>query len=148
MVSTDLALSFCQFLDVSFLSRNELMKRRIQETDGNRVALQSLVQLPRSRPADTAGSSPELLLSLQQCQSRSSHGKQSILSPSKNICSVRQRPIPSAPSSRAFLASAGVSALVRTFMSSELISPSHDTAELTSDRSVYSRDCSVVDVTG
>ena len=40
----------------------------------------------------------------------------SILSPSKNICSVRQRPIPSAPSSRAFFASVGVSALVLTFM--------------------------------
>ena len=39
----------------------------------------------------------------------------SILSPSKNICSVRQRPMPSAPNSRAFLASAGVSALVLTF---------------------------------
>ncbi len=33
----------------------------------------------------------------------------------KNMCSVRQRPIPSAPSSRAFFASRGVSALVRTF---------------------------------
>ena len=38
----------------------------------------------------------------------------SILLPSKNICSVRQRPIPSAPSSLAFAASLGVSALVRT----------------------------------
>ena len=38
----------------------------------------------------------------------------SILLPSKNICSVRQSPIPSAPSSRAFLASEGVSAFVRT----------------------------------
>ena len=37
-----------------------------------------------------------------------------ILSSSKNMCSVRQRPIPSAPSSRAFFASAGVSAFVRT----------------------------------
>ena len=33
----------------------------------------------------------------------------------KNMCSVRQRPMPSAPSSRAFLASRGVSAFVRTF---------------------------------
>ena len=35
-------------------------------------------------------------------------------SPSKNMCSVRHRPMPSAPNSRARLASAGVSALVRT----------------------------------
>ncbi len=35
-------------------------------------------------------------------------------SESKNMCSVRQRPIPSAPSLRAFSASYGVSALVLT----------------------------------
>src|SRR5262249_13391180 len=34
--------------------------------------------------------------------------------PSKNICSVRQSPMPSAPKRRAMRASAGVSALVRT----------------------------------
>ena len=38
-----------------------------------------------------------------------------ILEGSKNMCSVRHRPIPSAPSSLAFFASVGVSALVRTF---------------------------------
>ena len=40
--------------------------------------------------------------------------KVAILLSSKNICSVRHRPIPSAPSSLAFLASWGVSALVLT----------------------------------
>ena len=34
------------------------------------------------------------------------------------------------------------------FQSSELVSPSHNTAELTSDCSIYSLDCSIVDVTG
>ena len=37
-----------------------------------------------------------------------------IRSSPKNMCSVRHRPIPSAPNSRALAASAGVSALVRT----------------------------------
>eukprot|EP00438_Fugacium_kawagutii_P021522 Skav233407 [mRNA] locus=scaffold892:131837:132854:+ [translate_table: standard] len=37
--------------------------------------------------------------------------------PSKNMCSVRTRPMPSAPNSFACRASAGVSALARTFMS-------------------------------
>ena len=74
IVSTDLALCLSQLLNISFLGRNELMQRRIQETDGNRVALQSLIQLLRSRPADTAGSSPVLLLSLLQYRNRSSHG--------------------------------------------------------------------------
>ena len=36
-------------------------------------------------------------------------------SPSKNMCSVRHSPMPSAPNWRAVRASAGVSALVRTF---------------------------------
>ncbi len=35
---------------------------------------------------------------------------------SKNMCSVRHRPMPSAPNLRAVSASSGVSALVRTFM--------------------------------
>ena len=35
---------------------------------------------------------------------------------SKNICSVRHRPMPSAPNLRAVSASSGVSALVRTFI--------------------------------
>lgn len=38
-----LALSFCKLLDVSFLCRNELMKRRIQETNGYRAAFQCFV---------------------------------------------------------------------------------------------------------
>ncbi len=37
-------------------------------------------------------------------------------SPSKNMCSVRHRPMPWAPNSRARLASSGVSALVRIFI--------------------------------
>ena len=37
-----------------------------------------------------------------------------IRSGSKNICSVRQRPIPLAPNFRAYIASSGLSALVRT----------------------------------
>src|SRR5699024_2087595 len=39
-----LALSFCKFLDIFFLCWNELMKRRIQETDCYRVTFQSFVE--------------------------------------------------------------------------------------------------------
>ena len=39
-----LALSVSQFLNVLFLCRNELMQRRIQETDRYRVAFQSFVK--------------------------------------------------------------------------------------------------------
>ena len=44
----------------------------------------------------------------------------------KNMCSVRQRPMPSAPNSMAFRASCGVSALVRTFSVRMLVGPLHD----------------------
>ncbi len=40
----------------------------------------------------------------------------SIRSPSKNMCSVRHRPIPTAPNATAFDAWSGVSALVRTLI--------------------------------
>ena len=42
------ALCVSQFLDVLFLSRNELMKRRIQETDGNRVASRASYSFSKS----------------------------------------------------------------------------------------------------
>ena len=51
-------------------------------------------------------------------------------SPSKNMCSVRQSPMPSAPNERAMRASAGVSALVRTFMRRDLVGPFHDRGEI------------------
>ena len=38
-----LALSLCKSLDVGFLSGNELVERRIKETDGNRIAFHGLV---------------------------------------------------------------------------------------------------------
>ena len=37
-------LCISQFLNISFLCRNELMKRWIQETDGNRISFQSFIQ--------------------------------------------------------------------------------------------------------
>ena len=69
-------------------------------------------------------------------------------SPSKNMCSVRHRPMPSAPSSRALAASWGVSALVRTFRRRILVGPAHDAAELAADGGVHGGDGAVIDVAG
>jgi hypothetical protein len=44
-------------------------------------------------------------------------------SPSKNMCSVRQSPIPSAPNARAMRASRGVSAFARTRSVRDLVGP-------------------------
>ncbi len=51
-------------------------------------------------------------------------------SSSKNMCSVRHRPMPSAPNWRAVLASSGVSALARTFRRRDLVGPAHQGAEV------------------
>ena len=53
----------------------------------------------------------------------------SLRSAPKNMCSVRQRPIPSAPNSRARWASSGVSALVRTPSDARLVGPLQDRLE-------------------
>ena len=46
------------------------------------------------------------------------------------MCSVRQSPMPSAPKSRARLASSGVSALVRIAQLAILVGPLHDLGEI------------------
>ena len=51
----------------------------------------------------------------------------------KNMCSVRQSPIPSAPSSRAFAASSAVSALARTPSRRSSIRPAQHLVELVAD---------------
>ena len=54
----------------------------------------------------------------------SSHTPGTVRSLSKNMCSVRHRPMPSAPNCRAMRASGGVLALVRTFATLRQTSPS------------------------
>ena len=49
---------------------------------------------------------------------------------SKNMCSVRHRPMPSAPNWRAMRQSSGVSALVRTLHAAVLVGPFHQRAEI------------------
>ena len=50
-----------------------------------------------------------------------------------NMCSVRQRPMPWAPNSRALAASSGVSALARTFSRRMLVGPAEDRLEVLVD---------------
>ena len=50
-------------------------------------------------------------------------------SPSKNMCSVRQSPMPSAPNARAMRASCGVSAFARTLRRAHLVGPADDAGE-------------------
>ena len=57
-----------------------------------------------------------------------------------NMCSVRQRPIPSAPNSRAFAASSGVSAFARTRSRRSVVGPAEDRLEVLVDRGRNERD--------
>ena len=131
--STLLPCASASFLMSASVGGNELMKRGIQETDSNRLALERLIELFKVallEGVDICKSSFSRSSTVDR--SRSSDGKQSILSASKNICSVRQRPIPSAPSSAAFLASLGsISVGANAAVLLVLISPAHDSAELT-----------------
>ena len=92
----------------------ELVQRRVEQADGDRQALHrledplevALLQRQRARRARSRRSSSSA--------ARITWTIFSWRSSPKNMCSVRHRPMPSAPNSRALRASSGVSALVRT----------------------------------
>jgi hypothetical protein len=93
--------------------RQELVQRRIEQADRDRQALHDLEQRGEV-----------LALHRQQLGQRRAPARSSsariisrtatMRSPSKNMCSVRQRPMPSAPNFTARARIAGVSALART----------------------------------
>ena len=66
----------------------------------------------------------------------------------KNMCSVRQRPIPSAPNSRARAASSGVSAFARTRQAPRVVGPAEDRLEVLVDLRRHERDLADEDAAG
>ena len=94
--------------------RQELVQRRVEQADRDReaghrledpleVGLLDRAAAGRARPAAPASSRAMII----SCTTGSRSG-------AMNMCSVRQRPMPSAPNSRALAASSGVSAFART----------------------------------
>ena len=67
---------------------------------------------------------------------------------SKNMCSVRQRPMPSAPNLRAVSASSGVSALARTFRRAHAVGPFHQRGEVAGQLRLDHRDGADEDLAG
>ena len=120
--STVLPLSVSQFLDVLFLCRNELVKR----ADQGNGSLPGCPQEPRTASSKSPCCSGRIFSRAASLSSSVSEQiisrNASILSPSKNICSVRQRPIPSAPSSRAFLSVSRCISVCADFHCSVLVS--------------------------
>ena len=106
-----LALGFRQRRDVRFVRGNKLVKGRIEETDGDGIAAERFEETFEVGLGSIFSSAASLSSTVsEQIISRNAP----ILSGSKNMCSVRQRPMPCAPNAAACFASLGVSALVLT----------------------------------
>ena len=137
-----------QQLDVGLLGGHELVQRGIQETDGDRAGPPWPRRCPRSRPAAWAPAWPEPSRAAPRCRSRSSRRMAGMRSASKNMCSVRHRPMPSAPN---FAGLGGVVGGVRVgadLQAAVLVGPAHDPAELAADGGVHRGDGAVVDLAG
>ena len=122
------------------------MKRRIKETDCNRVALESLIQslevslLVRKNFLKS-------FLSLFLCLSTDhlTECVDSSLAEEHMLCTAKSDTLSAKLNS--FLSVSRCISICTNLHCSVLVSPVHDTSELTCDRSVYCRDNSVVDVT-
>ncbi len=148
MSATVLPMSACQSGDVLFLGRQELMKRGIQETDGNRVALHSLVHGLRSRSADRAGSWPERLRAVPRYPKQSSPALRRCAQDQRTCAPCGTGRCPCAPSSTGLFGVAGVSALVRTCSLRYLSARAMMRPKIPRDGGVHGGDDSVVNIAG
>ena len=92
----------------------ELVQRRVEQPDRDRQALHRLEQPLEVAPAAAAAARRARRAGPPRRRPGSSRCIFGWRSAAMNMCSVRQRPMPSAPNSRARRASSGVSALART----------------------------------
>src|SRR5699024_10735691 len=140
------ALSVSQFLDVLFLCRNELMKRRIKETDRYRVAFKSLIQLLEISlllRKDLIKSCLSLFLCL-----RADHLAECIDSVALEehmLCTAQTDSLSTQLTS--LLSVCRCIGICADLHCSVLVSPAHDASELACDRSVYCRNDSVINIT-
>ena len=107
--SSPLRVAHEQLLDVG----EELVQRRVEQAHGDGQAVHRLEDPDRSRRAGARRARASAACSSSASAARMNRCTRGSRSP-RNMCSVRQRPMPSAPKSRATCASCGRSALVRT----------------------------------
>ena len=149
IVFNGLVLCVSQLLDILLLSRYELMKRRIQETDRYRAALQCLVKLLK-----VALLHPEESLPVQS--SLSSTVSEQIISRNASILSALEEHMLGTAKTDTFCAKLTcllcimlvylhwfVPSVVRYLSAQPMIR-----AELAGDRSIYGRDNSIVNISG
>ena len=140
------ALSISQFLDVLFLCRNELMKRWVKETNCNRVTFKSFVKfLEVSLLLWKNLSKCCFSLFYCICTDHFTECSDSVFLEEHMLCTAKSDTFCTKLTS--FLSVSRCISVCTNLHSSVLVSPSHDSSELTSDCSVYSRDDSVIDST-
>ena len=142
-----LALSLGQSLDVGFLGGNELVERRVKETDGNGVAFESFIELLKVA----------LLIRQDLLESYfalfESIGADH-LAESGDTVAFEEHVLGTAEADAlgaqlaGLLGVGGSIGVGADLESSVLVSPSHDAAELAGDLSVNGGDDTVIDVTG
>ena len=140
-------LCISQFLNISFLCRNELMKRWIQETDGNRISFQSFIQCFEVSLLiwkNLIKSS----LTLFYCigADHLTESSNSVFLEEHMLCTAKSDTLSAKLTS--FLSICRCICICTNFHCTELVSPFHNTAELTCDCSINSFDNAIVDVTG
>ena len=139
-------LSISQFLDIFFFSRNELMKRRIQETDSNRVTFQSFIQFFEVSLLFRKNLS-QSCFSFFYCFSTDHFTEciDSVTFKEHMLCTAKTNTFCTQLTS--FFSICRSICVCTNFHSSVFVSPSHDSSEFTCDCSVYSRDDTVIDIT-
>ena len=120
--------------DIIFLSRNEFVKRRIEESDSNRVTLKSLIESFSKSPCCIGSNLGESSFSLLN-----SVGADHLTESSRFLIGLKEHMLSTAKTDTlsaelSCLLSVSRSISVCSYLkSSVLISPSHNSAEVTSD---------------
>ena len=92
--------------------REEFVKRRIKQADSRRQSIER-TKMPIKSSRWYGSNLARAFFRSSGLRARIISRIASMRSPSKNMCSVRQRPMPSAPKPMAFSTCSGVSAFVR-----------------------------------
>ena len=100
------------------------------------TALHAPRRWPRSRPAAWARAWPAPLRAAPRCRSTIISRMAGMRSASKNMCSVRHRPMPSAPKLHGLLRRRGGVGVGADLQHAVLVGPRHDAAEVAGDGGV------------
>ena len=142
-----LALGISQLLDLLLCGRNELVKRRIQETDGNGVTLHSLeecLEISLLIRQDLVQSFLSLLNSIRA--DHLTEGLNSLRIEEHMLCTAKADTLCTQLTS--LLSISRCICIGSDLKLSVLVSPAHDASELTGDLCINSRNHALINVSG